>query len=351
MGRWSTLVIDEAQVSELAHLGASEIAGHADLIAARRLVPRQLYSRWERQQWSADEVNLDVDRVNFHRRLPRKLKQQLHSTISTFIVGEYTGLDLLSPVLLGAQDEEDLMFLGTQVADEARHARLMFRIGHEVLGLASDPTTMLRQAWEVAEPEHRELALVEGEIMRASAADPRDYDLWLRSVTLFHLVTEGVLAVTGQRSVVRCLSSLPMLPGIRSAFAAMCRDESRHISFGLHALRIGISEGHQDAVYDVLERVMPLALAITDGLQPTTAFAASGTMKEQAVLQTGVESFRRAMRHIGADPVFTDHVLGLSLPSVTARRSTDPPASRQPEASPAGMYPPAFHPEGVVAVS
>lgn len=324
MGRWSTLVVDEAKVSELARVNARDIAGHADRVAARRLTPQQLYSRWEKQQWSADEVTLDLDREDYTKRLPRKLKRQVHATISTFIVGEYTGLDLLSPVLFGAQDESDLIFLGTQVADEARHARLMFRIGHEVLGFDSDPSTMLRQAWEVTEPEHRELALVEGEIMRASVANPRDYDLWLRAVTLFHLITEGVLAVSGQRSIVRCLSPLPLLPGIRSAFAAMCRDESRHISFGLHALRIGILEGHQEAVYDVVERALPLALAITDGLQPTTSFAAARTVSEQMVLQTGLESFRRAMRSIGADPLFTEHVVNRSLPTKTALASSTP---------------------------
>lgn len=324
MGRWSTLVVDEADVSDLAFLSAADISVHAEQVAAKRLNPRQLYSRWEKQQWSADEVRLDVDRENYAKRLPRKLKQQLHATISTFIVGEYTGLDLLSPVMLGAQDEQDLIFLGTQIADEARHASLMFRIGHEVLGYDPDPTTMLRQAWSVAEPEHRQLALIEGEIMRASVADPRDYDLWLRSVTLFHLVTEGVLAVSGQRSIVRCLSSVPLLPGIRSSFAAMCRDESRHISFGLHALRTGMLEGHQDAIYDVLERVLPLALAITDGLQPTTAFAAAQTVSEQMVLQTGLESFHRAMRSIGADPLFTDHVVGRSLPRSRAGSPVTP---------------------------
>ncbi|WP_461514150.1 ribonucleotide-diphosphate reductase subunit beta [Rathayibacter agropyri] len=318
VGRWSTLLIDDASFGQLGMLGSSDIAGHANLLAERRLRPHDLYRRWERQQWSADGVSLERDYENFNKRLPRTLKRQLASTIATFIVGEYTGLDLLSPVLLGAQNEEDLIFLGTQVADESRHARVMFRVGHEVLGYDSDPSVMLRQAWEMAEQEHRDLALIEGEIMRASVADPSDYEKWLRCVTLFHLVTEGVLAVSGQRSIVRALGKTNLLPGIRSAFAAMCRDESRHISFGLHALRIGIEEGHADAIYDVLEQAMPLALTITDRLQPTSAFLSAVTEDERLATQTGVDCFLRGMRWIGADPTFTRHVAGKARPAAAA---------------------------------
>jgi len=308
MVRWSTLV-ESASFDQLGALDASVISDHANLLAERRLRPRDLYRRWEEQQWSAETVRLERDHETFHTRLPRTLKRQLEATISTFIVGEYTGLDLLAPVQLGAPDEEDLIFLATQVADEARHARLMFRVGHEVLGYDADPRVMLRQAWARAEQEHRDLAILEGEIMRASIANPSDYEKWLRCVTLFHLVTEGVLAVSGQRSIVRALGKTDLLPGIRSAFAAMCRDESRHISFGLHALRTGIHEGHADAIYDVLEQAMPLALVLTDRLQPTSAFLAADSHEARAATQTGIDSFLRAMRWIGADPAFSRHVV------------------------------------------
>lgn len=321
MGRWSTLVVDEASVFQLGTVDAWEVARHANLVAERRLRPHELYGRWEKQQWSADDVSLGQDKRDFESRLPRKLKQRLGAAISTFIVGEYTGLDLLAPVMLGAPDEEDLLFLGTQVADEARHARLMFRVGHEVLGYDSDPTVMLRQAWDRAEPEHRELALIEGRLMRESAAAPLNYENWLRSVTLFHLVTEGVMAVSGQRAMLRNLSRVPVLPGIRSAFAAMCRDESRHISFGLHSLRIGILEGHAESIYDVLEQTMPLALAISSRVQPDSAFTSAMGDNRRAEAQTGIDSFARGMRWIGADKKFTRHIIATAQRTADASRS------------------------------
>lgn len=321
--------MDEANTRSLGSLPFAALASHADHLAQQELKPKELFERWERQQWISGDVSFEQDAVDFARRLPRRLREQLRATLSTFIVGEYTGLDLLSPVMLGAQDESDLVFLGTQIADEAQHASLMFRIGAEVLGLEPDPATMLRQAWDLAEQDHRELALVEGEVMRATVANPRDYDHWLRGVALFHLITEGVLAVSGQRAIVRALTGQPLLPGIRTTFAAMCRDESRHISFGLHALRTGLLEGRGEAVYDVIERVLPLALSITDGLQPTTTFAGSGK-SGGTVLQTGVDSFRRAMRAIGADRAFVEHVVARSLTVAAAGRESRHPHPVQP---------------------
>jgi len=312
MSRWSTLDVDEASVAQLGALAPRQVVEHAELIAARRLKPVELYGRWERQQWSADDISFGQDRHDFDHRLPRRFREQLRGAIATFIVGEYTGLDMLAPVMLGARAEDDLVFLGTQVADEARHARLMFRLGHEVLGFDEDPSVMLRQAWDLAEPEHRALAAIEGELMRATVSDPSDYENWVRSVTLFHLVTEGILAVSGQRALVRQLSRLPLLPGIRSGFAAMCRDESRHISFGLHSLRIALQEGHAGAVEDVLERTVPLALAMTRSMEPRNG-AVGAAAGADDVVTTGVDSFRRAMRWIGADPAFTRHIVDRSL--------------------------------------
>lgn len=263
MTRWSTLIVDEAKPNLLGRLNTGLLSHHADQVAALQLKPRELYRRWEAQQWSAEEIDLEQDAQDFRRRLPRRFRAELEKLIATFIVGEYTGVDLLSPVMLGATNEEDVMFLATQAADETRHAQLMFRVGREVLGYDDDPHAMLRQAWDLAEDEHRQIALIEGEIMRDIVASPTDYTRWIRGVAMFHMVNEGVLALAGQRSVIQLLGRLGVLPGIRSAFAALCRDESRHIGFGLHSLRIGMQVGEQEAIHDVLERTIPLVMAMT----------------------------------------------------------------------------------------
>ena len=298
MSRWSTLIVDEAGINHLGQLNTALLNRHADQVAALQLKPRQLYQRWESQQWNAEEIDLERDAHDYRRRLPRRFRAEMEKLIATFIVGEYTGVDLLSPVMLGAAQEEDVMFLATQAADETRHAQLMFRVGREVLGYDDDPHLMLRQAWDLAAEEHQQIALIEGEIMRDIAASPTDYTRWIRGVTMFHMVTEGIMALAGQRAAIQLLGKLNIMPGLRSAFAGLCRDESRHIGFGLHSLRIGMQEGQREAIHDVLERTVPLVLAMTikDGDNGIGA----------AEIQRS--AMDRVFRNVGIDQTFRDHV-------------------------------------------
>lgn len=298
MSRWSTLIVDEAGINHLGQLDTSLLNRHADQVAALQLKPRQLYQRWEAQQWNAEEIGLELDAQHFRRRLPRRFRAEMEKLIATFIVGEYTGVDLLSPVMLGATQEEDVMFLATQAADETRHAQLMFRVGREVLGYDDNPQLMLRQAWNLAEDEHQQLALIEGEIMRDIVAAPSDYTNWVRGVTMFHMVTEGIMALSGQRAVIQLLGKLNIMPGLRSAFAGLCRDESRHIGFGLHSLRIGMREGQREAIYDVLERTVPLvlAMALKDGDKGT------------GVADIQRSAMNRVFRNVGIDQKFRNHI-------------------------------------------
>ncbi|MCK1820283.1 ribonucleotide-diphosphate reductase subunit beta [Streptomyces sp. XM83C] len=305
MTRWSTLLLDDASLAQMPELPVDHVLRHADLVTAQQPKPQALYERWEKQQWNAQAIDLEQDRLDYEKRLPRDARKALEESIATFIIGEYTGLDLLAPILTGAPEEIDHLYLGTQIADETRHTQLMLRLGEEVLGLDPDPKRMLVQAWNMCTPPHRALSRLETEIIREIQHRPSDYEAWLRTVALFHLISEGVLALVGQRAIVRSLHDIPMLPGVKAGFTAMCRDESRHVSFGLHALRQGVREGYTEAICDVIEQAAPLALRIEEG--GAVEDAPEGT----SMRDLGIDSLRRQLRLIGVDDVFAEHVVGL----------------------------------------
>ncbi|MBB4676105.1 ribonucleotide-diphosphate reductase subunit beta [Crossiella cryophila] len=295
--------MDEAKLGELPSLPADAVLRHADLVIGRKPKPIELYQRWERQQWSAEDLSLgkDHDMLN-HPLLPENVRVMLKEAIATFIIGEYTGLDMLGPILMGCPDEEYALFLGTQIADETRHARAVFRLGEEVLEMSENPRAMLAEAWQIATPAHRELSMLETSIVRDLTNSPPDYGRWLQACTLFHLITEGVLALIGQRALVHSLRDTRMFDGIKAAFTAMCRDESRHISFGLHALRTGVQEGYGDYIYEALEQAVPLALRMDEEFE-------SGDSREQdKIRQMSVDILRRHLGNIGADPKFVAHL-------------------------------------------
>jgi ribonucleoside-diphosphate reductase beta chain len=67
--------------------------------------------------------------------------------------------------------------------------------------------------------------------------DPSDARAWVEGVVTYHLIIEGYLAITGQRSLLRTLKNVGLMPGFRTGFTAVARDESRHIGFGVLALK------------------------------------------------------------------------------------------------------------------
>ena len=108
MTRWTTLLLDSAQLSALPRVPAEDVLRHADLVAARKPKPVELYRRWDRQQWSAEDLSLQRDHAMLHdERVPAGMRAMLSNAIATFIIGEYTGLDMLGPILTGSPEQHN----------------------------------------------------------------------------------------------------------------------------------------------------------------------------------------------------------------------------------------------------
>jgi ribonucleotide reductase beta subunit family protein with ferritin-like domain len=309
--RWSTLLMDSSELTRLPDVPLGEVTSHAESIFGQRLGPMALYRRWETQQWAAEAVPLAADRDEFEA-LPPLIRQKIRELVYTFVVGEYTGLDLLGPILGGCPDEQSLIYLGTQVADESRHTVLLAKFAVDLLGMEPDLRSMLPIIWAEMTSAHRELSGVEADLVRDLADKPSDYGRWLRAVTHFHLITEGVLALHGQRGLIKGLRRRETLPGLQAGFIAMARDESRHVSYGMHALRQGLREGHHDEILDVLEHCAPLAVHIEQRGATETAHARR-TARELT------KELERRLLQLDLPRTSIDHVL-----TVAARPFTPP---------------------------
>ena len=286
MTRWSTFLFDTAALEQMDEIPVSIVVRHGEGVLNHRPTTRDLYERWDRQQWSASEIRLSRDAEQWCRM--RGLgRERLALLLRMFLVGEYTGLDLLGPISTGCPDEESLLFLGTQVADETRHLWLMSTIATELLGASQDLGQALPETWDTLAPATQALHLLEGELARELTDHIGSYEHWLRAVAVFHLVTEGVLALCGQRRILYALRKNRLLTGVKASFVAMARDESRHVGFGMNALRRGIQEGYEDDICDVLGKVLPLALQTdlpkgADALQTAEAIKTASTIVEIA---------------------------------------------------------------------
>lgn len=255
--------MDGAELGQLPRLSSTDLTTHADAVLEQKLPSKALFRRWEQQQWVSEQISLDRD-IEQWQDLPANTQAALRRAFFSFFVGEYTGLDGLGSIMLGCPREDDLIFLGTQVGDEARHTVMMSRIATDLVGLEGGLRQNLPAVWSELPESHHALQRVEDSMVMEVMGSPSNYAKWVRLVAVFHILTEGVLALHGLRNMVRSLRRIGELPGVETAFIAMLRDESRHVSFGTHALRQAMKEGMSDAIVGALEEAIPHVLHIED---------------------------------------------------------------------------------------
>ena len=69
------------------------------------------------------------------------------------------------------------------------------------------------------------------------AVEPEDREALVEAITIYHMVTEGMLALTGQHFIIDFNEQAGTLPGFVEGFTKVARDEHRHVAFGARFLR------------------------------------------------------------------------------------------------------------------
>ena len=203
----------------------------------------QLYALWERQNWKAHELDFSVDREHWVTT-PREA--QLHTTwsLGSFYIGEERVTADLVPFVAAAPSGEVEAFLSTQLVDEARHAVFFDRFGSEVMVLEAGDLRGRLQELEamMMEPWHTLFDDDLRGISKRIAERPDDFELLVEGVTTYHMVIEGVLAMTGQHFLLKYMEAHGLYPGFQKGFGQVERDEHRHIAFGVRFLKDAIEQ-------------------------------------------------------------------------------------------------------------
>ena len=260
-------IVESSSLGALGTLSPDVVYAHVDYLGRELPGPIDLYQRWERQHWSATAIDFGEDRRQW-RSMSQAAREPFESSFVAFFFGEQAVTDTLSPMVHAAPDEDNRLFLSTQLVDEARHSYFFARFFNEALGVEGGLRGALARAAEarqfgggygrIFEPQDGELARV----TEAVRAEPGDYGLWVQSVTLYHLMIEGVLALPGQRRILRLTRLNDLLPGFRAGFTAVTRDESRHVSYGVWALREAVRAGHEPDIRTIVDRTLPYCVGI-----------------------------------------------------------------------------------------
>jgi ribonucleoside-diphosphate reductase beta chain len=239
----------------------------ADRGAAKLLDYTQLYELWERQQWLTQDLDFTQDRVDWHERISEDERFRRMYGLSSFFIGEQRVADELGPVMRAAPTEEMRIFLATQIVDEARHVRFFERFYSEVGVL--DGTQDLADRLEMTSKHTNESfhklfdELLKGRVDRL-AAEPEDTETLVETITLYHLIIEGVLALTGQHFIIEFNTQQGTLPAFVEGFSNVARDEHRHIAFGVRFLTDMADQ--EDRYRQAIQRMLEEALPVADGV-------------------------------------------------------------------------------------
>lgn len=247
--------------------GQGDPAEQAENGAKRRAGPsllsyEDLYALWERQNWKAHEIDFTVDKQHW---LATPSEGQLDTmwSLSSFYIGEERVAADLAPFVMAAPTGEVEIFLATQLVDEARHAAFFDRFMAEVMALEPDDIRgRLREMEKLMQPAWRRVFDDELRgVAKRIVARPDDLDLFVEGIVVYHLVIEGVLAMTGQHQILKYLEAHEIYPGFREGFSRVEQDEHRHIAFGVRFLADACEQQprYRELIVEKISELVPVA--------------------------------------------------------------------------------------------
>lgn len=279
--------VDRATLAELRGVDIEDVYTQMDYVLQSRATPMDLYHRWEKQNWSTLDLDFTEDKQHWSDMTGvfEGFRTELQRTFTLFFIGEQAVTDTLSPLVHAAPDEPSRIFLSTQIVDEARHSVFFSRFFEQVIGVSGGLSAALDQLRDRTVGGFR--TIFDNQLVEATEAvrlDPHDYGKWVEGITIYHLIVEGMLALTGQKFLLSTVRTMGILPGFYSGFTAIARDESRHVNFGVRAL---LEAGVRDRA--LLDRVVEVVFRI---LEPAVRTVAAPDRKFAVKPEEVPEQFR-----------------------------------------------------------
>ena len=294
--------IGSASLKELGDIRIDDVLDFIDRGIENMPSYMDLYRRWEAQQWAVGDLDFAPDRRDWEEasELDRKATLWSHRL---FFNGEERVTATLAPFVWAAPTPEIEIFLSTQMVDEARHTVFFDRWWHEVAGTdATDMAQLLKEIRPEANEGYNTLFYEKlPAAARRLATDPHDFDAFVEGVTLYHLVIEGTIALTGQRFELESMREQGLTDrGFYRGFTAVARDESRHVNFGIKLLQEAVrtdAQRYAPLIQKTLVESLPLIVGTLD--PPDPRYITEYGHTESEIVAFAMESLNKRLRAIG----------------------------------------------------
>ena len=294
--------VARANLKELGDIRIDDVLAFIDRGIENMPSYMDLYRRWESQQWSVGELDFTLDRQDWLKAKDIEKKSTLWSH-RLFFNGEERVTATLAPFVWAAPTPEIEIFLSTQMVDEARHTVFFERWWREVVGTdAKDLKELLAEIRPDTNEGYNTLFYDRlPSTAQRMASNPRDFDAFVEGVTIYHIIVEATIALTGQRFELESMREIGTTDrGFYRGFTAVARDESRHVSFGIKVLQEAVREDPErfaPLIQRTLVECLPLVAGTLEPPDPTYITEFGHT--ESEILTFALESLNKRLRAIG----------------------------------------------------
>lgn len=282
------------------------VMADADRGETNLLTYHELYLLWERQQWRTQDLDFTQDRIDWFEKISEQDRFERLYALSSFFIGEQRVASELGPMMRAAPDEEMRIFLCTQIADEARHVQFFNRFYGEVGVLEAD--NLGDRLAASTEHLNDNFGVLFDEMLKSRvdrlAREPEDLEALVEAVTLYHMVIEGMLALTGQHFIITRNEELGVLPAFVEGFSNVARDEHRHVAFGARFLREMARK--DDRYADAIQRTLVECGPAADGVLMPPWYEDGMIVQGFSLEETrafAMKALERRMKVIGLVPV------------------------------------------------
>ena len=279
------------------------ISDESKLSSVTLMTPQQLYELWERQNWQSHTIDFTRDKLDWASMDP-ELRGRLSWNLSSFFIGEERVTTQFAGLVMAYESQSEEAFLATQQVDEARHAQHFNRFYEQVLGIDGTFEDRLEQARRDLNPAFIEMfdgVLVDWS--RRLVENPHDIEAKVDFITLYHMVIEGTLALTGQWFLTDYMERNGILPGWVEGFKLISQDEHRHVAYGTWFLREKASDpALKRRISERVAELIPLAqdVLVPAGADPSKYVILDFTMEETNTY--AFNALNRRLKVIGIDP-------------------------------------------------
>ena len=253
-------VIENSELHELEKMHIDDVIEYVNDGLRDIPAPMTLYGRYLRQRWNVYDVDFTQDAIDWREKLSEEERKAFIQVAQGFHQGERDVEAELPAFMMGA-DEEDKVFIASQIEDEARHTVFFDRFFREALNVQGESVQDLLDA----SYEFRTLpgAGITGLLSYVSddlAKNPFDQKARVRYATIYHLFIEGVAALSTMKITLGFCRSRGLMPGYYSGFTATCRDEARHVQFGMGFLQRAVRKDPTlaEEIYDMLRTIFDI---------------------------------------------------------------------------------------------